>query len=785
MSKKDDDEIYEGQQFTLEEILAEFGNESRDLPQETHPGDQTGVPEEGPDLLPVPDRAQKLREEARLAQQEAAHTPRRLREEEEAPSGEEAPRVETGEDWRDNTIPFPIRPQREPAVTEEEEPADGEDSIPARGEAESVDDLLEEKLAQVFDGLPPSGGAEEPTRVLEFPAPEPSSPLLAGIDRLRKKTDEFASHMYEGEDPDATRRIRRAEQLIPGVDKEEVPAHPVRERKPRKEVPPPPDVHPAELAKRYSKGLTALRARTILVFVVALAMLYLTLAPGLGLFTPIPDPDQAVYVIAAFHLVALGLGYDALSQGLTRTFRGGMGMDTLVVLSNLLSLVHSLTIPSRPEGAPALESFSAVCALSLWGVLLGNLQKQRGQRLCCRAASAVSAPYLVTRDEEKWNGRDTYVKWSGPLAGFGSQVQAPDGAEQIYRVLAPMLLLSANLFALISSVGRGRGGDLLWCLTAILTAASPISATLCFGAPWRRLSVRLTRTGAALAGWKGVVGTTGEANLLLTDTDLFPGGSVSLNGIKVFGDFPEDLVISYTATLIRESGSGLDRLFTDLVRQRGTIYRQGEKFTAYEGGGCSETIRGEQVLVGSAAFMVLMEVPLPAGLKVKNAVFCAIDGELAGIFALNYQLPGAVPEAVDCLIRNKITPVLATRDFNLIPSMLRQRFKLPVDKMEYPPVDRRRELTGEDQTHSDTLAAILCREGLGPFADAVVGGRRLRTAVRLSASLCCLGAAVGVLLSFYLTFVAAYASLTPGNLLVFLLMWLVPTLLISGWVDRY
>ena len=51
-------------------------------------------------------------------------------------------------------------------------------------------------------------------------------------------------------------------------------------------------------------------------------------------------------------------------------------------------------------------------------------------------------------------------------------------------------------------------------------------------------------------------------------------------------------------------------------------------------------IRNQQVLVGSAAFMGLMEITLPQGLHVKNAVFCAIDGELAGIFALNYTLHG-------------------------------------------------------------------------------------------------------------------------------------------------
>ena len=67
------------------------------------------------------------------------------------------------------------------------------------------------------------------------------------------------------------------------------------------------------------------------------------------------------------------------------------------------------------------------------------------------------------------------------------------------------------------------------------------------------------------------------------------------------------------------------------------------------------------MLVGSAAFMNLMEVPLPQGLNVKNAVFCAIDGELAGIFALNYTLPDTVFPSLTSLLRERVGPVLATR----------------------------------------------------------------------------------------------------------------------------
>ncbi len=129
--------------------------------------------------------------------------------------------------------------------------------------------------------------------------------------------------------------------------------------------------------------------------------------------------------------------------------------------------------------------------------------------------------------------------------------------------------------------------------------------------------------------------------------------------------------------------------------------------------------------------------------------------------------------------------MLATRDFNLIPAMLQHRFKLAADKMDFPPVERRRELSDPAQPHSETLTALLCREGLYPFAEAVTAAKRLRWAARLGAVLCCLGSAIGLLLAAYLVSVSAYGSLSPLNLFVFLMMWLLPVWFLSGWVDRF
>jgi len=769
-----DDELDPGE-FSLEEILAEFATHHTGAAppaQPPAPPAETPTPPAAPPR-PAPRRKDARQPDARNWESDTIPFPVRPRPDEPDP-GE----TDTVVRHRANITPFPSQslPPQEP------EPDKRAVQKPKRPGARLA---KTPEPAHGGQAGSESSGSPDDTKVLKFPKAKPESPVAATLDRLRRQADAFAEHMYEDEGTESDRAVRRAERLIPGVDEEEPGP---RERKPRPTLPPPPDLAPAELAKRYGRALPSLRRRRIVLLALFLLSLYLTLAEHLPLRIPTVLAASAAlrcYALAALQAAAFLTAGDLVVRSLARPFQISMGMDLLVALSNVALLADALTLPGLCGGEPDRQPCCVAGVLSLLCLMAGDYNKRLGQRQACRTAAAASEPYLVTRDEGKWNGRDTYAKRSGPVAGFGSQIQTMDGAERIYQVFSPLVLLSSLFFAIISSLGRNRPQDLLWCLASILTAAAPLSASLCFGQPWRKLSARLSRSGAALAGWEGIVNTTGASNLLLYDADLFPPGSVSLNGIKIFGDFSAGKVISYTATVIRDSGSGLEKVFHDLLRAQGAVYRRGEDLLAHESGGLSETIRGEQVLVGSASFMAVMEVSLPQGLNIKNAVFCAIGGELAGIFALNYRLPSTVAPALDDLIRNHITPVLATRDFNLIPSMLRQRFKLPVERMEFPPVDRRRELSSDEQEHSNTLTAVLCREGIAPYSETMVGGKRLRSAVRLSALVTCAGSAMGALLAFYLTFVAAYASITPINLLVFLAAWLVPTFLISGWVNRY
>lgn len=653
---------------------------------------------------------------------------------------------------------------------------------------------------------PPGDGADEPTiRLVKKPPVKKDKPIPeivpegvgrsigARLHTLLRRADHFADHMYDQSHPGE--EALKAEKYTPGVDQEVLPGDSAPPRRPRlRLVKPrqlPPDTPPAKLAAQYQKGLKAqgLRARLALLLALLAALCSLELpllswdilagdlaAKGLGVFQL-----RCWALTALLALTALAC-YEILAAGARQFFTLRPRGESVLLFAFLFTLADGLTAPRMPGRAGFLP-FSAVTALGLALALRGEHRRRRADRMAAKTASQVKTPYVVSMNPTLWSSKPTYTKTSGSSLGFGSQLQMEDGGHAAYRAAAPLLLLGAMLCALMASAGQKAPERLLWAASACFTAAASWSALLAFALPYQKLAERLGRVGAALAGWPGAA-RCGQGGVIVSDLDLFPTGSVHVAQVKVFGGAATEKVVGYTATMLRVMDCGLTRPFHDLLRTHGALYREVSGLEWHEGG-ASGIIRNQEVLVGTAAYMHLMEVLIPPGHNVKNAIFCAINGQLAGLFLLNYAMGGAVNPSLSALMKAGATPVLATRDPNLIPALLEQKFKLPVDKMEFPPVNRRLELSKPAPEDAGDLVALLSREGLGPYCDAVVGGRRLRLAVRLGLAFTLAGSAIGLCLTFYLTSVGAYASLTVPNFLIFMAAWLVPQWLIANWVNQY
>ena len=448
----------------------------------------------------------------------------------------------------------------------------------------------------------------------------------------------------------------------------------------------------------------------------------------------------------------------------------------LAVLSAIASGADCLvrmTSQTRTDVMP----YAAVSCMALTFALWGAVREGRGYFDTFRSAAVDDdPPYLVTETDRG------ACKQRGAVPGFYTTAIRDNAMTLWQAVLLPVVLVASLVFAGLSSLSQGRGADFLLNWSAILAAGATFALPLCWGLPFSHLARHLQKAGCAVAGWSGAEKISGQRRMILTDGDLFPPGTIQLNGVKVFGEeLPR--AASYAATLARCAGSGLERVFDGLLRGEGGHYQEAQDFSFYEEGGYSATIHGETVLLGTASFMRKMEVRMPGNINLRTGIFLAVDRQLTAAFAVKYHAAENVDFALRLMRRSRVTPVLASRDPNITPALLKRKFHKSV-KVEYPDLTDRVALSEAEQDRG-LPRALIFREGLLPYAETVCGSRRLCRAVRRSALLSFFASAAGTLLTSYLTFQGSYDLLTPLALVVFCLLWTAPVLLMADWTGRY
>ncbi len=447
-------------------------------------------------------------------------------------------------------------------------------------------------------------------------------------------------------------------------------------------------------------------------------------------------------------------------------------MTALLCVAALIDTALVFLMPSRTAtGALPLHS---VAALSMTCALWGRAMLFRALYDSFRVAAIGDAPYIVTVTA------GGAAKRSGSSAGFSVTAEKEDVSGRWQTVVLPVLFAGAVVFSVLSTVQVKTWTLYFWNLSAILAGANTFAFPLAYSLPLRRLTRRFTKSGSALAGFRGADTMRRSNCLILTDTDLFPPGTVTLNGLKIFGE-ESGKVFSYAATMAHASETGLSRLFDNLLEAEGGKLETLSDLNFYEEGGVGGTIHGETVLFGTASFCRRMGVTLPHGLTLKTGMFLAVDGTLIAVFAVKYMAAENVDWALHALHRARITPVLAVRDGNITPALLKRKFGTDA-RAVYPQLSTRLALS---EKQGAKPCALIYREGLMPYAELAVGAKRLCRAVRIGNFLSLLASVSGTMLSFYLSFVAAYALFTPFSLLAFLLLWTLAALIDGVFADKY
>jgi hypothetical protein len=653
-------------------------------------------------------------------------------------------------------------------------------------------------------GPVPAAAPAAPADVTGPPAPESPEPEVlvildrGGADRYAAalpEEDAAAPETADGEEARDAREQRPARErfLSPVVAllalltvrrRQRSAARPkTAQEPPAEEIPEP---TPRQAIRACSAQMRSLRLRGRTAACLSLVMLYISFAwPEGGL--PLTGALNGNIRVTSLLLIVLELAVmmcclDRLTEGLLGIARGRMGAESLIAASCVLSLLDAALLALLNDDALGLP-FCAVSALALTFALWSVYYGCKGSRTAFRVLTMRKELYTVTAETGLASGSPALLKSSRGIFGFIRRSDEPPARAEVYTVLTPFLLAAALILGLLASVGHGQGRAALHCVSILTAAAANFSATLSFTAPFAAAARRLRQSGAAIAGRGGVRDIGSSRRVVITDADVFPKGTVTLGNIRILEGTFTDKVISYTASVVTASGSGLAAPFAELVRRNGYTIRRVENFEPHDGGGITAMGNGERVCVGHTGFMNLMGVRLPQKLATRTSVYTAINGALVGIFSIDYHPVSSVQDALVLLLRSNLQPIFAIRDFNITPLLLKNKFRMPTDAFQFPPYAERYRISGAEPDNGN-LAAVIAREGMGPLVDVAERGRRLYRGVRAAAALSAVCSVLGLLLMFLLCWMGAFDAASASNAITFLLLWLIPLAVIVMDVRR-
>lgn len=753
-------------EFTLEDIIREFSD---------HPAEPD--PEEVTEETPAEEPADEAAEETPEPAQEEVPA------EEPAVTEEETAEVSATEDT------VRLDPEDLAQLTESV-PETADDTIRLDPEellvetaAETLGDTVRldtEELAQV---------AEEVSAALSDTVRLDTSEILKGVVRNAEPVGEEDALMT-----DATIRMD-AEALEQAA--EEAAAfqegwEPEYEQPMGQYVPPQPIAFPTRAESREMKrklvigpekkyyelterGLGGIQTAMFFTLLIVILSAVSTVAYAQGM---VPESRLKFMIFGQFMAVLISalLGSFRLIQGVADLGKGRFTLNTLLVVTFLACCADGVFCLLQ-ERIPCCAAFSLEMLMSLWSDY-NRRHAELGQMDVLRKANRLNG---VCAKEAAFEDKKVLQRIPGRVEHFMDnydQISAPEKRQNVYALIALVISLAVSCVAIfLQDLYTG-----IQVFAVSLLAAVPATAFVATTRPFAILQRRLHRLGAVLCGWQGVRQLCGKVVFPLNNEDVFPQGTTRMNGVKFFGSRPTDLVLSYATALVTAENNSLAPLFRQVLDSRNGNYYDAENLRRYDNGGIGGTVLDEPVLMGSLEFLKEMGVEVPGGILVNQAVCVAIDGELCGIFAISYEKTRSATAGLSTLSSYRgLNPAMISGDFMITERFIRGRFGIKSKRLLFPNKETREQLRSVQPEETAESALLTTVDGLAPMAYCVTGARALHSACNVGVVLHMIGGALGMLVVLALVLLGAMHLLTPANMFLYQLVWMIPGWLVTEW----
>ena len=129
----------------------------------------------------------------------------------------------------------------------------------------------------------------------------------------------------------------------------------------------------------------------------------------------------------------------------------------------------------------------------------------------------------------------------------------------------------------------------------------------------------------------------------------------------------------------------------------------------------------------------------------------------------------------------RLKTVITSDDFMITDDFIRSHFGANTKRVVFPTSAERAQMRQMKPAEESVAKALSTNGSLASFAYCVTGSKALKGASRLGVIIHMIGGILGMAMMLTLAVLGALALLTPANMFLYELVWMVPGLLITEW----
>lgn len=362
----------------------------------------------------------------------------------------------------------------------------------------------------------------------------------------------------------------------------------------------------------------------------------------------------------------------------------------------------------------------------------------------------------------------------------------PDPSETSSQSLAPLGLLASLVLCLVTLIITK---DIFMALTAFAASCCVLVATvnmLAVNLPLSRLCKKARRAGAMLVGYEAVSQMARTNAVMMDAADLFPAGTVVLDGVKTFGsDQAESAILAATA-LMREVGGTLSDVFEQVVNENEEELPRVSNLVLEDEHGVTGSVGGKKVLVGNRTLLMNHHIEPPEREDVtkftvggKKVLFVAVDSRLEAMLVLTYKADKRKRNELQRMEENGVSLIVRSTDANITENFIGKIFGIApssVSVLTGNLAETYEKLVKDEIPRADALVATKGRvESMTNVISSCVSEKRILTLV---VALQNISVILGFVLVAFLCCFSGIGQLSAAAIFLYELFWLVVLLLL-------